>query len=61
MSEQEIYQGLGLTNIKSRQWSMYKISAKNGTGLQEAFEWYHLNLTILGWSILSKVEWGKLE
>ena len=27
MSEQEIFSGLGLTNIKARQWSMFKISA----------------------------------
>lgn len=27
MTEQEIFNGLGLTNIKARQWSMFKISA----------------------------------
>ncbi len=39
MNEQEIYSGLGLSNIKNRQWSLYKISAMQGTGLEEAFEW----------------------
>ena len=39
MTEQEIFQGLGLTEIKARQWSMFKISAMQGTGLDEAFTW----------------------
>ena len=39
MNEQEIYSGLGLPNIKNRQWALYKISAMQGTGLEEAFEW----------------------
>lgn len=39
MTEQEIFSGLGLTNIKARQWSMFKISAMQGTGLDEAFTW----------------------
>ena len=39
MNEQEIYSGLGLSSIKNRQWSLYKISAMQGTGLEEAFEW----------------------
>lgn len=36
---QQICSGLGLTSIKNRPWSLFKISAMNGTGLQEAFEW----------------------
>ena len=39
MNEQEIAEGLGLTEITNRQWSMFKISAMQGTGLNEAFEW----------------------
>ena len=39
MNEQEIYSGLGLPNIKNRQWALYKISAMQGTELEEAFEW----------------------
>ena len=39
LNDQEICNGLGLTSIKSRQWSLFKISAMNGTGLNEAFEW----------------------
>lgn len=39
MSEQEIFNGLGLSDLKARQWSMFKISAVQGTGLDEAFTW----------------------
>ena len=39
LSEKEIFEGLGLTEIKNRQWSMFKISAKQGTGLDEALTW----------------------
>ncbi|CDW87723.1 UNKNOWN [Stylonychia lemnae] len=39
LNDQEICSGLGLTSIKNRPWSLFKISAMNGTGLQEAFEW----------------------
>ena len=37
----QICSGLSLTAIKNRPWSMFKISAINGVGLQEAFEWYN--------------------
>ena len=37
MNELEIAQGLGLTDIKNRKWSLYKVSAVQGTGLEEAF------------------------
>ena len=39
MNDQDICSGLGLTSIKNRQWSLFKISAMQGTGLDEAFEW----------------------
>ena len=39
MNDSEIAHGLGLTDIKNRQWSMFKISAMQGTGLDEAFGW----------------------
>ena len=39
MDDQEVCNGLGLPAIKNRQWSMFKISAMQGTGLDEAFEW----------------------
>ena len=35
---QQIAQGLGLPEIK-RKWSLYKVSAVSGTGLDEAFQW----------------------
>ena len=34
--------GLGLSQIKNRPWQLFKISAMNGTGLSEAFEWYFI-------------------
>ena len=39
MNEQEICNGLGLTSIQNRQWSLFKVSAVQGTGLNEGFEW----------------------
>ena len=39
MGYDEIYKGLGLSSVKNRQWSMFKTSAMDGTGLTEAFEW----------------------
>ena len=39
LNEKEVCDGLGLTSIKNRNWSMFKISAMNGTGLSEGFEW----------------------
>jgi hypothetical protein len=39
LNEQEICNGLGLNEIKNRPWSLFKISAMNGTGISEAFEW----------------------
>ena len=39
MNELEIAQGLGLTDIKNRKWSLFKVSAVQGTGLEEAFQW----------------------
>jgi len=39
MSETEISENLGLTSIKSRQWSIFKCSAYSGFGLNEGMEW----------------------
>lgn len=39
MSEAEIMTALDLHNIKNRQWSLFKVSATTGAGLNEAFEW----------------------
>ncbi len=30
---------LGLTNIKNRQWAIFKTCGKNGKGLDDAFKW----------------------
>lgn len=39
MNYDEIYKGLGLDAITNRPWSMFKTSAMDGSGLQEAFTW----------------------
>lgn len=38
-SMEEISDKLGLTNIRSRQWSIFKTSALKGQGLEEGMEW----------------------
>ena len=40
MSAAEISEALGLTSLKSRTWSIFKTSAKQGTGLEEGMDWY---------------------
>ena len=39
MNYDEVSAGLGLDNIQNRQWQMFKTSAMQGSGLQEAFSW----------------------
>jgi len=39
MSEAEISEYMGLTNIKSRPWAIFKCSALTGFGLNEGMEW----------------------
>lgn len=39
LSESEVAEGLGLTDIKNRAWSIYKTSAIKGEGLFEGLEW----------------------
>ena len=39
LKEEEIMTALDLHNIKNRQWALFKISALNGVGINEAFEW----------------------
>lgn len=39
LSEVEVAEGLGLTSIKDRTWSIYKTSAVKGEGLFEGLEW----------------------
>jgi ADP-ribosylation factor-like protein 1 len=34
-----VSEGLGLHNIKTRQWSIFKTSAIKGEGLWEGMEW----------------------
>ena len=37
MNYDEVSEGLGLDEISNRQWMMFKTSAMEGSGLQEAF------------------------
>ena len=39
LSEAEVTEGLGLAEIKNRQWSIFKTSAIKGEGLWEGMEW----------------------
>ena len=36
----QISESLELTNIKNRQWAIFKTCAKSGKGLDDAFKWY---------------------
>jgi len=39
LSELQITEGLGLAEIKNRQWAIFKTSALKGEGLWEGMEW----------------------
>eukprot|EP01134_Creolimax_fragrantissima_P006656 CFRG6656T1 len=39
MSSSEVSESLGLGNLKNRTWSIFKTSAKTGTGIEEAMDW----------------------
>ena len=39
MDDVELTQKLGLTNIRDRQWNIFKTSAIKSEGVEEAFEW----------------------
>eukprot|EP00126_Sphaerothecum_destruens_P007636 Sdes_comp19926_c0_seq1m12364 len=44
MKPSEVSISLGLSALKNRTWSIFKTSAKNGEGLEEAMEWLVNNL-----------------
>ncbi|KAJ1534640.1 Arf GTPase arl1, partial [Cladochytrium tenue] len=39
MSEAEVSEALALTNLKNRQWTIFKCSALKGEGLTESLDW----------------------
>ena len=39
LSDAQVAEGLGLTDIKNRDWSIFKTSATKGTGLFEGLDW----------------------
>lgn len=39
LSEAEVAEGLGLSDIKNRDWSIFKASAVKGEGLFEGLDW----------------------
>ena len=39
LSEAQVAEGLGLSDIKSRDWSIFKTSAIKGEGLFEGLDW----------------------
>ena len=34
-------EGLGLTEIRDRKWTIFESSAANGKGLTDGFDWYY--------------------
>jgi len=45
LSDEEISNKLGLSKIKNRQWTIFKTSAVNGTGLTEGLDWLCKNIS----------------
>ncbi len=39
LNAQRVSEGLGLSDIKNRQWSIQETSALKGSGLFEGFDW----------------------
>jgi ADP-ribosylation factor-like protein 1 len=39
LNAQQVSEGLGLADIKNRQWSIQETSALRGAGLFEGFDW----------------------
>lgn len=39
LNAQQVSEGLGLPDIRSRQWSIQETSALKGAGLFEGFDW----------------------
>jgi len=44
MTPSEISNALGLSALKNRTWSIFKTSALKGDGLEEAMEWYDIDI-----------------
>ncbi len=39
LSDAQVAEGLGLTSIKNREWSIFKTSAIKGEGIFEGLDW----------------------
>ena len=39
MDEAQVGKAIGLDELRDRQWSIWRCSAKDGTGLQEGLDW----------------------
>ena len=48
LTEAQITEGLGLADIKDRQWAIFKTSAIKGEGLWEGMEWLSNTLRARG-------------
>lgn len=44
LSQAEVAEGLGLSSIKTRAWSIFKTSAIKGEGLFEGLDWLSMTL-----------------
>jgi ADP-ribosylation factor-like protein 1 len=51
MTAAEVSEALGLSNLKNRTWAIFKTSAKQGTGLDEAMDWYAALCLVVGLSV----------
>lgn len=51
LSAEKVSDALGLTSIKSRQWSIQETSAAKGVGLFEGFDWWVFSSSL--WSDVS--------
>ena len=46
MTPAEISNSLGLSALKNRTWSIFRMSALKGEVLEEAMEWYYIVVTL---------------
>lgn len=47
LNAQQVSEGLGLADIKNRQWSIQETSALRGAGLFEGFDWYVMYYAVM--------------
>lgn len=58
MTAAEVSEALGLSNLKSRTWAIFKTSAKQGTGLDEAMDWCVTSMYLFTVALMGSAELG---